>query len=71
MRAKIITCDSTGKKIVTKYSQLTPIGKDVYAALISKSASGNSENDNYSIVFAIDKVFFSVCYVPRRVIDSE
>lgn len=71
MRAKIITCDSTGKKIVTKYSQLTPIGKDVYAALISKSASGNSENDIYSIVFAIDKVFFSVCYVPRRIIDSE
>lgn len=71
MRAKIITCDSTGKKVVSKYSQLTPIGKDVYAALISKSASGNSESDIYSIVFAIDKVFFSVCYVPRRVIDNE
>lgn len=71
MRAKIMTCDSTGKKIVSKYSQLTPIGKDVYAALISKSVSGNAENDIYSIVFAIDKVFFSVCYVPRRVIDNE
>ena len=55
MRAKIITCD--GKRIVSKYSQITPIGKDVYAAFISKSASGNSENDIYSIVFAIDKVF--------------
>ncbi len=66
-----MTCDSTGKKIVSKYSQLTPIGKDVYAALISKSASGKSENDIYSIVFAIDKVFFSVCCVPRRVIDNE
>jgi len=71
MRAMIMTCDSTGKKIVSKYSQLTPIDKDVYAALISKSASGNSENDIYSIVFAIDKVFFSVCYVPRRVNDNE
>lgn len=71
MRAKIITCDSTGKKVVSKYSRLTPIGKDVYAAFISKSASGNSESDIYSIVFAIDKVFFSVCYVPRRVIDNE
>lgn len=71
MRAKIMTCDCTGKKIVSKYSQLTPIGKDVYAALISKNASGKSENDIYSIVFAIDKVFFSVCYVPRRVIDNE
>lgn len=66
-----MTCDRTGKKIVSKYSRLTPIGKDVYAALISKSASGKSENDIYSIVFAIDKVFFSVCYVPRRVIDNE
>lgn len=71
MRAKIITCDSTGKKVVSKYSRLTPIGKDVYAAFISKSASGNSESDIYSIVFAIDKVFFSVCYMPRRVIDNE
>lgn len=69
MRAKIITCD--GNRIVSKYSQITPIGKDVYTAFISKSASGNSENDIYSIVFAIDKVFFSVCYVPRRVIDNE
>ncbi len=43
-----MTCDSTGKRIVSKYSQLTPIGKDVYAALISKSASGKSENDIYS-----------------------
>ena len=65
-----MTCDRSGRKIVSKYSQLTPIGKDVYAAFISKSASGNSENDIYSIVFAIDKVFFSVCYVPRRVIDD-
>lgn len=71
MRAKIITCDQSGKKIVSKYSRLTPIGKDVYAAFISKSASGNSESDIFSIVFAIDKVFFSVCYVPRRVIDNE
>ena len=69
MRAKIITCD--GKRIVSRYSHITPIGKDVYTAFISKSASGNSENDIYSIVFAIDKVFFSVCYVPRRVIDNE
>lgn len=71
MRAKIITCDHTGKKIVSRYSQLTPIGKDVYAAFISKSVSGNSESDIFSIVFAIDRVFFSVCYVPRRVIDNE
>lgn len=71
MRAKIITCDQSGRKIVSRYSQITPIGKDVYAAFISKSASGNSESDIYSIVFAIDKVFFSVCYVPRRVIDNE
>ncbi len=48
MRAKIMTCDHTGKKIVSKYSQLTPIGKDVYAALISKSANDNSENEVYS-----------------------
>ena len=71
MRAKVITCDRTGKKIVSKYSQLTPIGKDVYVAFISKSTSGNRDNDIYSIIFAIDKVFFSVCYVPRRVIDNE
>ena len=54
MRAKIITCDQSGRKIVSRYSQITPIGKDVYAAFISKSASGNSESDIYSIVFAID-----------------
>ncbi|MDR3876604.1 MAG: hypothetical protein Q3X69_02730 [Alistipes sp.] len=71
MRAKIITCDQSGRKIVSKYSQITPIGKDVYAAFVSKSASGNSESDIYSIVFAVEKVFFSVCYVPRRVIDNE